>query len=142
MYKTLCIGKEKETFLLCALPLCQCIKKKKKKHNHGKWDYTITLALSMLRNSGVKKKKTGSKYDFSIRRMDLKTIKNTLGRVTCSVNWREDNSCKSSWCGRLNLKLLRIWTMDCSSWVLIDWHQLGLYICFFLWLLAYVMSFW
>lgn len=57
----------------------------------------VTPALSMLRNSDKKKKKgqTGSKYDFSIRRRDLKRIKNALGRVTCSVNWRQDNSCKS-----------------------------------------------
>lgn len=65
-----------------------------------------------------------------IRRRDLKTIKSTLGWVTCSVNWRQDNSCKSSWC-RLNLKLPRIWTTDCSSWVLIDLHQLRLCTCFF-----------
>lgn len=111
-----------------------------KTHNDITTNNKVTLALSMLRNS--EKKNPGSRCDFSIRRRDLKTIKNTLGWVTCSVNWRQDNSCKSSWCCRLNLKLSSLRITDCSSWVLIEWHQLKLYICFFLLLLQYVMSLW
>lgn len=47
-------------------------------------DYTSSFNVKKFGGGGEGGK--GSKYDFSIRRMDLKTIKNTLGRVTWSVN--------------------------------------------------------
>lgn len=49
-------------------------------------DYTTSFNVKKFGGGGEGEGGTGSKYDFSIRRMDLKTMKNTLGRVTWSVN--------------------------------------------------------